>query len=130
HRRLVEARGDGAAPSRRRCRQGEAAARVGAVGHVRGARRAARGRGGVSVAGYVPLNAHRHRAHAKLIDAVGRDKRVLEVGCSSGYLSRPLTERGNTVVGIELDAAAAREAEAYCERVLVGDVESMELPFE
>jgi 2-polyprenyl-3-methyl-5-hydroxy-6-metoxy-1,4-benzoquinol methylase len=82
------------------------------------------------VSGYVPLNERRHRTHAKLIDAVGRDSRVLEVGCSSGYLSRPLTERGNTVVGIELDADAAREAEAYCERVLVGDVESMELPFE
>jgi 2-polyprenyl-3-methyl-5-hydroxy-6-metoxy-1,4-benzoquinol methylase len=82
------------------------------------------------VTGYVPLNVHRHRAHAKLVDAVGTGRRVLDVGCSSGYLARPLAERGNTLVGVELDPEAAREAEAYCERVLVGDVETMELPLD
>ena len=82
------------------------------------------------MSGYVPLNEHRHRAHAKLLAAVGTGNRVLDVGCSSGYLARPLAERGNTIFGIELDPDAAREAEAYCERVLVGDVETMELPLE
>jgi 2-polyprenyl-3-methyl-5-hydroxy-6-metoxy-1,4-benzoquinol methylase len=80
--------------------------------------------------GYVPLNERRHRAHAKLLGAVGTGKRVLDVGCSSGYLAQPLSERGNTIVGLELDPEAAREAEAFCERVLVGDVETMELPLE
>jgi 2-polyprenyl-3-methyl-5-hydroxy-6-metoxy-1,4-benzoquinol methylase len=79
---------------------------------------------------YVPLNERRHRAHAKLLDAVGAGRRVLDVGCSSGYLARPLSERGNTIVGLELDPEAARAAEAFCERVLVGDVETMELPLE
>ena len=82
------------------------------------------------MSGYVALNARRHRAHAKLLAAVGTGRRVLDVGCSSGYLARPLAERGNTIVGIELDPEAAREAEAFCERVLVGDVETMELPLE
>jgi 2-polyprenyl-3-methyl-5-hydroxy-6-metoxy-1,4-benzoquinol methylase len=82
------------------------------------------------MSGYVPLNERRHRAHAKLLEAVGRDKRVLDVGCSSGYLAAPLAERGNTIVGIELDPEAARAAERFCERVLVGDVETMELPLE
>lgn len=82
------------------------------------------------MSGYVPFNERRHRAHAKLIDAVGSGKRVLDVGCSSGYLSEPLSHRDNTLVGIELQSAAAREAERWCERVLVGDVETMELPFE
>jgi 2-polyprenyl-3-methyl-5-hydroxy-6-metoxy-1,4-benzoquinol methylase len=80
--------------------------------------------------GYVPLNERRHRAHAKLLRAVGTGKRVLDVGCSSGYLAQPLSERGNTIVGIELDPDAARAAERFCERVLVGDVETMELPLE
>jgi 2-polyprenyl-3-methyl-5-hydroxy-6-metoxy-1,4-benzoquinol methylase len=79
------------------------------------------------MSGYVAFNERRHRAHAKLLDAVGTGMRVLDVGCSSGYLARPLVERGNTVVGIELDPAAALEAEAYCERVLVGDIETMSL---
>jgi 2-polyprenyl-3-methyl-5-hydroxy-6-metoxy-1,4-benzoquinol methylase len=82
------------------------------------------------VSGYVPLSEHRHRAHAKLLAAVGTGNRVLDVGCSSGYLARPLVERGNTIVGIELDPEAARAAEEFCERVLVGDVETMELPLE
>jgi 2-polyprenyl-3-methyl-5-hydroxy-6-metoxy-1,4-benzoquinol methylase len=82
------------------------------------------------VSDYVPLNERRHRAHAKLLAAVGSGLRVLDVGCSSGYLARPLVDRGNTVVGLELDPAAALEAEAYCERVLVGDVETMALELE
>jgi 2-polyprenyl-3-methyl-5-hydroxy-6-metoxy-1,4-benzoquinol methylase len=79
---------------------------------------------------YVPLSERRHRAHAKLLEAVGRENRVLDVGCSSGYLAAPLAARRNTVVGIELDAAAARDAQAFCEQVLLGDVETMVLPLE
>jgi 2-polyprenyl-3-methyl-5-hydroxy-6-metoxy-1,4-benzoquinol methylase len=82
------------------------------------------------VNGYVPLNERRHRAHAKLLEAVGTGGRVLDVGSSSGYLAEPLAERGNVVVGLELDQEAARAAEAFCERVLVGDVETMELALE
>jgi 2-polyprenyl-3-methyl-5-hydroxy-6-metoxy-1,4-benzoquinol methylase len=82
------------------------------------------------MSGYVDFGERRLRAHMKLLDAVGAGKRVLDVGSSSGYLAKPLRERGNTIVGLELDATAAREAERYCERVLVGDVETMELPLE
>ncbi|MDP9262078.1 MAG: class I SAM-dependent methyltransferase [Actinomycetota bacterium] len=82
------------------------------------------------MSGYVPLNERRHRAHAKLLEAVGTGNRVLDVGCSSGYLARPLAERGNTIVGLELDPEAARAAEEFCELVLVGDVETMDLPLE
>lgn len=80
--------------------------------------------------GYVPLNVHAHSGHAKLLALVGSGKRVLDVGCSSGYLARPLVERGCTVIGLERDPVAAEEARSVCEDVLVGDVETMELPFE
>jgi 2-polyprenyl-3-methyl-5-hydroxy-6-metoxy-1,4-benzoquinol methylase len=82
------------------------------------------------MSGYVELSPRKHRVHAMLLEAVGAGRRVLDVGCSSGYLAEPLSKRGNTIVGIELDPAAAREAEQWCERVVVGDVETMELPFE
>ena len=39
-------------------------------------------------------------------------------------------ERGCVVVGVELDPEAAAAAQTFCEDVLVGDVESMELPLE
>lgn len=80
--------------------------------------------------GYVPLNERAHGGHAKLLRLVGEGKRVLDVGCSSGYLARPLVGRGCIVVGIERDEAAAEAAREVCAEVLVGDAESMELPFE
>ena len=79
---------------------------------------------------YVPLNEFAHGGHAKLLGLVGEGSRVLDVGCSSGYLARPLVARGCVVVGIELDAAAADEARSVCEDVLVGDVETMAFPFD
>ncbi len=79
--------------------------------------------------GYVALNTRPHGGHAKLLALVGSGKRVLDVGCSSGYLARPLVERGCVVVGIEQDEVAAEAAREVCEDVLTGDVETMELQF-
>jgi SAM-dependent methyltransferase len=53
---------------------------------------------------------------------------VLEVGCATGYMSNVLARRkGCRVTGIELDPTAAAEASAYCERVIVGNVETLDL---
>jgi SAM-dependent methyltransferase len=63
-------------------------------------------------------------AHSRVIRLVGRRQRVLELGCSTGYMSRVLTERfGCVVTAVERDAAAAREASAVCRRVIVADLE-------
>ena len=59
--------------------------------------------------------------------AIGRGKRVLDLGCRSGALTRHFLE-GNEVVGLDVDRAAlARAAELGIETV-VGDVEEP-LPF-
>jgi 2-polyprenyl-3-methyl-5-hydroxy-6-metoxy-1,4-benzoquinol methylase len=79
---------------------------------------------------YVTVNPRPHGGHEKLLARVEPGGRVLDVGCSAGYLSRRLVERGSTVVGIELDEQAASQARRWCETVLTGDVETMELPFE
>ena len=84
----------------------------------------------MSDAAYVELNERPHGGHAKLLALAGTRERALDVGCSSGYLAARLVERGSTVVGLEVDAAAAAEARAVCAEVLVGDIETMELPFE
>ena len=80
-------------------------------------------------AAYVPLNTRPYGGHERLLALAGSPERALDVGCSTGYLARRLTERGATVVGIEADERAAAEARRVCEEVLVGDVETMELPF-
>jgi 2-polyprenyl-3-methyl-5-hydroxy-6-metoxy-1,4-benzoquinol methylase len=83
-----------------------------------------------SRSGYVPLNERPHGGHAKLLRLVGEGKRVLDIGCSSGYLARPLVQRGCIVIGIEQDAEAAEAAREVCAEVLVGDAETMELPLD
>jgi 2-polyprenyl-3-methyl-5-hydroxy-6-metoxy-1,4-benzoquinol methylase len=58
---------------------------------------------------------------------VGRDKRVLELGCATGYMSRALTnEFGCTVTGIEVNPEAAEAARGACERVIVGDLDAID----
>jgi 2-polyprenyl-3-methyl-5-hydroxy-6-metoxy-1,4-benzoquinol methylase/GT2 family glycosyltransferase len=64
--------------------------------------------------------------HACLLDLVGFDKAVLEVGCSTGYLSRVMQQRGCQVTGVEIDAAAAQMARQFCRRVVVGDAERLD----
>ncbi len=60
---------------------------------------------------------------ARVVRLVGNDKRVLELGCATGYMSRVLRERGCRVVAIEIDGAAAARAAGFCERVIVGDID-------
>jgi len=63
-------------------------------------------------------------AHTRLIRLVGEGKRVLELGCATGYMSKVLVEQfGCTVIGVEVDAEAAEAARKACARVIVGDVE-------
>jgi 2-polyprenyl-3-methyl-5-hydroxy-6-metoxy-1,4-benzoquinol methylase len=80
--------------------------------------------------GLYEVNLRPHGSHEKLLTLLRRPDRVLDVGCSTGYLARRLQERGSSVVGLDLDERAAEEARRYCEAVHVGDVETMELPFE
>ena len=61
-----------------------------------------------------------------LLDWVGNGKRVLEVGCSTGYMSRLMMERNCIVTGIEIDAEAAERARRYCENVHVSDLNRCE----
>jgi 2-polyprenyl-3-methyl-5-hydroxy-6-metoxy-1,4-benzoquinol methylase len=84
------------------------------------------------VSGYVPFNERPHGGHARLVELAleGGPRDVLDVGCSSGYLARPLTDAGARVLGLEIDPDAAAQARSVCAEVVVGDVESMELPFE
>jgi O-antigen biosynthesis protein len=68
--------------------------------------------------------------HAMTLRFVGSGKRVLEVGCASGHVTRALVAQGNTVVGVEIDPEAAKTAAEDAERVVVGDLEDMDLDVE
>lgn len=80
--------------------------------------------------GLYEYNARPHGSQEKLLALVGQADRVLDVGCSTGYLAERMQKRGSTVVGLDVDERAAELARRFCEAVYVGDVETMELPFE
>jgi SAM-dependent methyltransferase len=52
--------------------------------------------------------------------------RVLDIGTADGSVARGLADRGCRLWGIEVDADAARDAERWCDRVIVGDVELLD----
>lgn len=66
-------------------------------------------------------------AHAKMIEFVGSDRRVIDFGCWTGFVSRVLKERGCYVAGIEIDPQAAEGARGVCDRVVVGDLDELDL---
>jgi 2-polyprenyl-3-methyl-5-hydroxy-6-metoxy-1,4-benzoquinol methylase len=70
---------------------------------------------------------NRNNSHTLMVELVGGTKRVLDVGCATGYLAQALAERGCTVSGMELDEEAAEEARPHLERLVIGDLESMDV---
>jgi len=56
---------------------------------------------------------------------------ILEVGCAGGMTGKLLKERGfKEVVGIELVPEIARQGEPYYNKLFIGDVETIDIPFE
>jgi 2-polyprenyl-3-methyl-5-hydroxy-6-metoxy-1,4-benzoquinol methylase len=58
-------------------------------------------------------------------------KKVLEVGCAGGMTGKALREKGfQEVVGVEFIEDIAKQGMPYYDRLFIGDVEKMELPYE
>jgi len=62
------------------------------------------------------------------VETIGRGKRVLDLGCRSGALTRHFLD-GNSVVGLDVDAAALEKARTLGIEPVQADVEEP-LPFE
>lgn len=76
---------------------------------------------------YEKFNNNPFGSHIKGVQLVGKSKKVLEVGCATGYISKRLVENDCEVYGIELDPEAAKIAKKYCKKVFVGDAETLKL---
>jgi 2-polyprenyl-3-methyl-5-hydroxy-6-metoxy-1,4-benzoquinol methylase len=63
-------------------------------------------------------------AHSLALTMIGGGKRVLELGCAGGHVTKVLADRGCAVTGVEQDKEVADGARRYAERVVVGDLES------
>lgn len=68
-------------------------------------------------------------AGAFVVEFVGTGRRVLEVGCGPGSITRVLaTSRQCKVTGIELDPAAIEKATPFCEAIIRTDLNSPNWP--
>jgi 2-polyprenyl-3-methyl-5-hydroxy-6-metoxy-1,4-benzoquinol methylase len=66
--------------------------------------------------------------HNLVVSLVPRGARVLEFGCATGYMSEVLKNRlGCSITGIEISSQAAELARRHCDRVVVGDSETLDL---
>ena len=66
-------------------------------------------------------------SHSLAILLVAPGSTVLDIGAADGSVARPLAARGCRVWAIESDTHAAAKARSACERVIVGDVEHLDL---
>jgi 2-polyprenyl-3-methyl-5-hydroxy-6-metoxy-1,4-benzoquinol methylase len=65
----------------------------------------------------------------KKLEREREPRRILDVGCSSGYLGKILRGRGHHVTGIESDAAAAEVARSYYDVFQLRDIETFTFPY-
>ncbi|MBU0593624.1 MAG: class I SAM-dependent methyltransferase [Gammaproteobacteria bacterium] len=64
----------------------------------------------------------------KILRLIGQNRRVLELGTAVGSMTQLIREANNcTVVGMEIDPEMAKMAAPWCERMIVGNIESMDL---
>ena len=68
-------------------------------------------------------------APVHVIHLVGLSKRVLEVGCGPGSITKILAQQGKCrVTGLEIDPEAIRKVAPYCETTMQADLNSAEWP--
>ncbi len=66
-------------------------------------------------------------AHDFQIILTGKNKKVLEVGTSTGYITKILKKHDCKITGIEENPDFAASAKKFTEKMIIGDVESLEL---
>ena len=75
---------------------------------------------------------HYHQQILKIIEKETQLKgrlNILDVGCATGYLGAAAKMNKNYVCGVEISETAAREAEKVLDKVIIGNIEEIELPF-
>lgn len=70
---------------------------------------------------YDSLSISPYGTHSKVTKLVGKNKKVLDIGCATGYLSQEMVDNGCDVIGIEIDKDAAKIASEICKKIYVGE---------
>lgn len=68
-------------------------------------------------------------APANVVRLIGNNKRVLEIGCGPGSITKILAEQNNCqMIGLELDPEAIKKVKPFCEKVMQADLNSNDWP--
>lgn len=67
-------------------------------------------------------------APAHVLRLAGEDKRVLELGCGPGSITKLLAARGCSIVGVEIDPDAIKRVSSHCERVVQANLNEESWP--
>ena len=70
----------------------------------------------------IDLEGSPNTSHTQVASLIGKDKRVLDVGCWTGDLGRSLMTQGCRVTGLEVDPGAAEKARSVLDDVVVADL--------
>ena len=68
-------------------------------------------------------------SHDFQILLTGKNKEVLEIGTATGYITKILKENGCKITGIEENPNFATSAKEFTEKMIVGDVETLDLDY-
>lgn len=75
------------------------------------------------------VDATSQTAPANVVRMVGHNKKVLEIGCGPGSITKMLAKQNNCkVTGLELDLLAIEKVKPYCQKVMQADLNSAEWP--
>jgi 2-polyprenyl-3-methyl-5-hydroxy-6-metoxy-1,4-benzoquinol methylase len=73
------------------------------------------------------VNVNSNSAGANVIKMVGKNKKVLEVGCGPGSLAKELSGFAECkITGLEFDIEAIKKAKEFCEKVIHADLNTEE----
>jgi glycosyltransferase involved in cell wall biosynthesis len=78
---------------------------------------------------YVYKKSDPYSSHSQILRWIEdeRPEDVLEVGTATGYLTAEMKKLGCKVTGVEQDSEMADIARQYCSKMLVGDIETLDL---
>ena len=68
----------------------------------------------------------KNSSHTLVLELVGHDHDVLDVGCATGYVAEALVAQGCRVSGVEYDAEAAETARPHLKQLVVGDITQLD----
>lgn len=68
-------------------------------------------------------NKHMPKEYQIVLNIVGANKEVLEVGCHTGYFTELLKKNGCNVICVEINQEAAMIAKKIANKIIIGDIE-------